>query len=469
MLADAKAYSGFAVDDMDRAEEFYGDTLGLRTSMMDEERHLMTLHLAGGRDTLVYVSPTFAPGSYTILNFEVDDIDAAVDGLTARGVELERYEGMEQDEKGISRRGPVHRLVQGPGREHPVAASHADPRSATFRSTLACPMRPVRLLTAASLCSALALACAGAAPAAAPTVGNPGVFGAVVTDMVVRIGGGGAGSVHGVAFSAVRGGTISAGGAVHVPRAGLAFPPVTYTDETYGSGTYTITFVPTSDATGSLNPVTGQGSIHVQFWARLQSQSFDFGPDCGVGSEASPVALTLTTGPTSPPPPTAPIAGSGYDESTGRLTLVNNSVELPATSNCNPPFGDALNSELHLPSAAGRNSVVMDARLEPLIVAQRPPSLTRLRLLPRAFPTRAVGGGGPRPGTRVSYQLSEAATTRFRVERSLPAGGAGAVREAEPRDATPHGVRALGARARELQALRRARGGELPLRGPNRR
>ena len=106
MLADAKAYSGFAVDDMDRAEEFYGDTLGLRTSMMDEERHLMTLHLAGGRDTLVYVSPTFAPGSYTILNFEVDDIDAAVDGLTARGVELERYEGMEQDEKGISRRGP---------------------------------------------------------------------------------------------------------------------------------------------------------------------------------------------------------------------------------------------------------------------------------------------------------------------------------------------------------------------------
>ena len=281
-------------------------------------------------------------------------------------------------------------------------------------------MRPVRLLTAASLCSALALACAGAAPAAAPTVGNPGVFGAFVTDMVVQIGGGGAGSVHGVAFPAVRGGTISAGGAVRVPLAGLAFPPVTYTDETYGSGTYTITLVPTSDATGSLNPVTGQASIDVQFWARLQSQSFEFGPQCGVGSEASPIALTLTTEPTSPPPPTAPIAGRGYDESTGRLTLVNNSVALPATSNCNPPFGAALNSELHLPSAAGRNSVVMDARLEPLIVAQRPPSLTRLRLLPRAFRTRAVRGGGPRPGTRVSYLLDEAATTQFRVERSLP-------------------------------------------------
>jgi hypothetical protein len=175
-----------------------------------------------------------------------------------------------------------------------------------------------------------------------------------------------------------------------------------------------------SNATGSLNPATGRASIRVQFWARLQSQSFEFGPECGVGSEASPVALTLTTGLTSPPPPTPPIAGSGYDESTGRLTLVNNSVALPATSNCNPPFGAALNSELHLPSAAGRNSVVMDAWLEPIIRAQRPPSLTRLRLLPRAFPTRAVPGGGPRPGTRVSYLLSEAATTRFRVERPLP-------------------------------------------------
>jgi hypothetical protein len=281
-------------------------------------------------------------------------------------------------------------------------------------------MRPIRLLTATSLGSALALACAGAAPAAPPTVGNPGVFGALVTDMVVQIGGGAPGSVHGVAFPAVRGGTISAGGAVRVPRAGLAFPPVTYTDETYGSGTYTITFVPTSGATGSLNPMTGQGSLRVRFWARLQSQSFEFGPECGVGSEASPIALTLTTGRTSPPPPTAPIAGSGYDEKTGRLTLVNNSVALPATSNCNPPFGAALNSELHLPSAAGRNSVVMNARLEPLIVAQRPPSLTRLRLLPPAFRTRAVSGGGARQGTRVSYLLSEAASTRFRVERSLP-------------------------------------------------
>ena len=276
-------------------------------------------------------------------------------------------------------------------------------------------MRRARLLTTASLCSALVFCWTGSAQAAAPTVGNPGALDALVTDMVVRIGGGNPGTFHDAGFPSVRGGTISRGGAVNVPRARLSFPPVTYTHETYG--TYTITFVPTGDATGSLDPATGKASIRVQFWARLASQSFDLGPNCGVGSEASPIALTLTTGRTSPPPPTAPITGSRYDESTGRLTLVNNSVALPETSNCGL-FGGALNAELHLPSPAGRNSVVMTARVEPPIVAQRPPSLTRLRLQPQVFGTRAVSGG-PRPGTKVSYRLSEAATTRFRVERAV--------------------------------------------------
>src|SRR5512132_3622288 len=117
-------------------------------------------------------------------------------------------------------------------------------------------MRSVRLLIGAWLFCAFSLTHLGATPASAAKVGNPGSFGALVTDMVVRIGGGGAGAVHGVAFIVARGGTISADGAVHVPRAGLAFPPVTYTDETYGSGTYAIRFVPTADATGSLDPVT---------------------------------------------------------------------------------------------------------------------------------------------------------------------------------------------------------------------
>ena len=105
MLADAKAFSGFAVDDLQKAQQFYGETLGLNTELLDDESGLLTLHLAGDRPTLVYRSPGFTPASYTILNFPVDDIDAAVEWLSGRGVALERYEGMPQDEKGVMREG----------------------------------------------------------------------------------------------------------------------------------------------------------------------------------------------------------------------------------------------------------------------------------------------------------------------------------------------------------------------------
>jgi len=102
MFGNTKAFSGFAVDDLEAARKFYAETLGLDTS---EQYGLLTLHLAGGRDTLVYPKPDHQPASYTILNFQVDDIDAAVDELVRRGVSLERYEGMGQDEKGINRAG----------------------------------------------------------------------------------------------------------------------------------------------------------------------------------------------------------------------------------------------------------------------------------------------------------------------------------------------------------------------------
>ena len=100
MFAETRAFSGFAVDDLQKAREFYGETLGVKTSGEDE---LLTLHLAGDRDTFVYPKPDFEPATYTILNFPVDDIDVAVDELGRRGVRFERYEGFEQDEKGISR------------------------------------------------------------------------------------------------------------------------------------------------------------------------------------------------------------------------------------------------------------------------------------------------------------------------------------------------------------------------------
>lgn len=106
MFADTKAFSGFAADDLQKAREFYSEILGLRTSMPEDG--LLTLHLAGDRDTLVYEKPDFTPATYTILNFVVDDVEAAVDDLVARGVRFERYEGFDQDEKGILRgQGPA--------------------------------------------------------------------------------------------------------------------------------------------------------------------------------------------------------------------------------------------------------------------------------------------------------------------------------------------------------------------------
>ena len=101
MLGDSRAFSGFAVDDLEQARQFYERALGVRTT---EEHGLLTLHLDGGaRPTLVYPKPDFVPATYTILNFPVEDIDAAVDELTARGVTFERYEGFQQDDKGIAR------------------------------------------------------------------------------------------------------------------------------------------------------------------------------------------------------------------------------------------------------------------------------------------------------------------------------------------------------------------------------
>jgi catechol 2,3-dioxygenase-like lactoylglutathione lyase family enzyme len=103
MLENSHAYSGFAVDDLGKAREFYGETLGLKTTALDEENGLMQLDLAGDRPTIVYLKPDFAPATYTILNFPVDDVEKAVDELGSRGVSFERYEGFEQDDKGIAR------------------------------------------------------------------------------------------------------------------------------------------------------------------------------------------------------------------------------------------------------------------------------------------------------------------------------------------------------------------------------
>jgi catechol 2,3-dioxygenase-like lactoylglutathione lyase family enzyme len=104
MLDASKAYSGFAVDDPEQAREFYGGTLGLEISDLDvgADQPLLQLQL-GDREVLIYPKPDLAPANYTILNFPVGDVEAVVDELAAKGVTFERYDGFDQDEKGIAR------------------------------------------------------------------------------------------------------------------------------------------------------------------------------------------------------------------------------------------------------------------------------------------------------------------------------------------------------------------------------
>ena len=104
MFKNTKAISGFAVPDVEAAKRFYGDTLGLEATV---EHGILTLHIAGDRPTIVYPKADHEPANFTILNFPVDDIEAAVDALTERGVRFERYEGtdVETDAKGIFRGG----------------------------------------------------------------------------------------------------------------------------------------------------------------------------------------------------------------------------------------------------------------------------------------------------------------------------------------------------------------------------
>ena len=103
MLTDSKAFSGFSVNDIAKAKEFYGGTLGLKVS---ESKGLLNLHISGGGKILIYPKPNHAPATFTILNFPVANIEEAVKELTKRGVRFERYEGdIKTDEKGIFRGG----------------------------------------------------------------------------------------------------------------------------------------------------------------------------------------------------------------------------------------------------------------------------------------------------------------------------------------------------------------------------
>lgn len=100
MVQLTKAFSGFSVDDIPAAQRFYGEVLGVDVT---ESNGMLTIHTEGGRDTLIYPKPDHTPATFTILNFPVEDVEAAVDDLAARGVEFEHYDFV--DAKGINRQG----------------------------------------------------------------------------------------------------------------------------------------------------------------------------------------------------------------------------------------------------------------------------------------------------------------------------------------------------------------------------
>ena len=103
MLTDSPAFSGFAVPDVEVARRFYAGTLGLLVDVGEAMGGMLTLHLGSGADVLVYGEPDHAPATCTVLNFPVADVERTVDELAARGVRFERYEGLDQDDKGIAR------------------------------------------------------------------------------------------------------------------------------------------------------------------------------------------------------------------------------------------------------------------------------------------------------------------------------------------------------------------------------
>jgi catechol 2,3-dioxygenase-like lactoylglutathione lyase family enzyme len=100
MLTDSHAYSGFSTNDIEACRAFYADTLGLNVT---EENGMLTLHLGGGANVLIYPKDDHQPATFTCLNFPVRDIGATVDALAELGVTFLRYDGLPQDERGIMR------------------------------------------------------------------------------------------------------------------------------------------------------------------------------------------------------------------------------------------------------------------------------------------------------------------------------------------------------------------------------
>jgi predicted enzyme related to lactoylglutathione lyase len=101
VIEHARAFASYAAPDVDAVRPFYAETLGLPTSI--NEFGVLLLSIEGSEDVMIYPKPDHAPATFTVLNFSVEDVDKAVDALAERGVEFERYEGLDHDERGIVR------------------------------------------------------------------------------------------------------------------------------------------------------------------------------------------------------------------------------------------------------------------------------------------------------------------------------------------------------------------------------
>jgi catechol 2,3-dioxygenase-like lactoylglutathione lyase family enzyme len=105
MFKNTKAFNSFSVDNIEKARQFYQDTLGLEVQKVPMgEESLLELHIPGSNNVMIYPKPNHQPATFTVLNFPVDDVEKTVDELTSRGVKFEHYDvpGIQTNEKGIA-------------------------------------------------------------------------------------------------------------------------------------------------------------------------------------------------------------------------------------------------------------------------------------------------------------------------------------------------------------------------------
>ena len=216
--------------------------------------------------------------------------------------------------------------------------------------------RGLRSLVIAVALAALAACSLLSARAEAAKVANPGAFGATVTAGTIRIG------TTSFAFNdqdpITFNGTIDAAGNVNVPTGGQHYP-------TFSVSGYPVSIIPTHPITGTINPMTGVGSLRLRVYIKIDGVPTASG--CAIGSSGSPIDLNaLITGTTSPPGPNTPISGTPYNTGDGTLKLVNNSFSVPASNNCGPGAG-TVDGQLGLPSAAGNNEAQFNLTTNPIL------------------------------------------------------------------------------------------------------